>query len=576
MKKTSIVILAVCVFTGMHTMAQSIQEGMNHLYAKRNQSAKTTFEKMLAANPNNLEATYWLGQTFIAMDDAKGARSVYEKALMTNGNAPLLLVGMGHVELLEKKKNESRQRFETAITLSRSKKGDDPVVLNAIGRANVDTGDVAYAIEKLKIAGDRDPKNPDIFLNLGNAYRKGHEGGQSITAYQKALAINPNFAVAYYRIAQLYETQQNWEIYLQNLNDAIAKDPKFAPAYYELYYYNLLKSNFDAASGFAAKFIANTDPDVQNDYLKVQTDFFMKKYDDAISGAKAIIAAAGEKTNAKTYKLLAYSYLGKGDSITAKQYIDQFFAKVRGEDIIGEDYILKADIYAGQPNNTDPNVVRDSYLKAASMDSVLDKKMKLLQQGVDRFRTSGKKVAEAELRMAMYDLKPNKNPAELFFIGLPFYQGQAYQRADSLFKMYATAFPDSVYGHYWSAQSNFALDTTMLVEPFVTNMVTGYQKTLDLALTNPRFKSQGIASSKMLAGYYNNMKKDKDSAIVYLQKGLQVDPTNASITELLNILQKPPAKQATPPAKQTTPPKTPPKKSATGKNKSQAMKAGLV
>src|ERR1044072_8400941 len=133
--------------------AQSIQEGVNHLYAERNKSAKETFDKLVVANPNNLEAVYWLGQAYIAMEDVKSARDVYSKTLQANGNASLILVGMGNVTLIDGKKDEARQMFETAIHLSTGKKGADVGVLNAIGRANVDAkeGDVSYAIDKLKV-----------------------------------------------------------------------------------------------------------------------------------------------------------------------------------------------------------------------------------------------------------------------------------------------------------------------------------------------------------------------------------------------------------------------------------------
>src|SRR5678815_5963894 len=134
-------------------------------------------------SPNNLEALYWWGQTYIEMEDLKSARDLYSKTLQANGNAPLILVGMGHVNLIDGKKDEARQMFETAINLSTGKKGVDVGILNAIGRANVDAkdGDVTYALDKLKAAARKDPKNADIFLNLGDAYRKAHEGGQAVT-----------------------------------------------------------------------------------------------------------------------------------------------------------------------------------------------------------------------------------------------------------------------------------------------------------------------------------------------------------------------------------------------------------
>ncbi len=87
---------------------------------------KAVFERLIAANPNNLDAVYRLGQTMIAMDDVKGAGALYDKTLSTNGNAPLILVGRGHVDLIDGKNNEARQRFEAAITASKGKKAMIP------------------------------------------------------------------------------------------------------------------------------------------------------------------------------------------------------------------------------------------------------------------------------------------------------------------------------------------------------------------------------------------------------------------------------------------------------------------
>ena len=68
--------------------------------------------------------------------------------LAANANPPLILVGMGHVELLYGNKTDSKQRFETAISLTKEK---DINVLNAVAYANTDAkaGDANYALEKL-------------------------------------------------------------------------------------------------------------------------------------------------------------------------------------------------------------------------------------------------------------------------------------------------------------------------------------------------------------------------------------------------------------------------------------------
>lgn len=543
MKKSAIVLFLAALLTGTSLFAQDIQEGINNLYAERRQSAKAVFDKLIAKNPNNMEATYWLGQTYLATNDTADAHALYQKALAANGNAPLVLVGMGHVELLEGKPSEARQRFEAAITMSKGKKGNDPNVLNAIGRANVDAkaGDVDYAIAKLTEAAQLDPKNADIFLNLGNAYRKKHEGGNAVTNYMKAIAINQNYAPAWYQIARIYETQRNWEVYTQNLERAIQADPKFAPAYYGLYYYTLLyPKDFAKAEQYANQYIANSDPSPDNDYIKAQNAWVQNKFDEAITTAKNIITQAGDKANPRVYRLLGYSYLSKGDTTTACQYVGQLFQKMKDEDVVAQDYILQADA-CGKEN---PAIVRESYMKAAQIDSNLVNQINILNQGIERFQKSGNKAAEADLRLLSYQLRGSQaNPTELVYIGIPYYQAKQYQKADSVFKAYSAAEPDSIYGYLWSARSLSAIDSTMEQG----TAVDAYKKLLEVSgKDSARFQSYGVESAGYLAGYYNNIKSDKATAIEYLKQGLKFDPNNQSLQNALNVLQKSSGKPAAP------------------------------
>ena len=241
-----------------------------------------------------------------------------------------------------------------ALTVSRTKKGDDPAVLNAIGRANVDAkdGNLTYAVEKLEMALQRDPKNADIALNLGNAYRKkdpGQGGGKAYENYKLAAQINPNFAYPYVRIAALFETQKQWDLVLENLNKAIQIDPSFSLAYYELfYYYFFAKQDYAQAEATLNKYIgtrANEDK-TEDDYMYSQLCWAKKDYDCAIAKAEGVKAAMGAKVKPRAYKQLAYSYLGKGDFANAKTNIDAFFAREK-EGFVPTDYQLKADIYTG-------------------------------------------------------------------------------------------------------------------------------------------------------------------------------------------------------------------------------------
>ncbi|HET9824156.1 MAG TPA: tetratricopeptide repeat protein [Chitinophagaceae bacterium] len=571
--KTMITILLAGLMALTGLRAQTVQEGVNHLYAERYRSAKETFDKLVATNPNNLEAVYWLGQTYIAMQDIKSARDLYSKTLQANGNAPLILAGMGHVNLIDGKKDEARQMFETAINLSTGKKGADVSVLNAIGRANVDAkeGDIAYAIDKLKLAVGKDPKNADVLLNLGDAYRKAHEGGQAVMNYDQALQTSPSLARAVYRKGMIYYTQRNWELFEQLMKQAISIDSKFAPAFYQLYYYYLGKLDFTTAQDYATKFIATTDQDPQNDYLRIQTLWAQKKYDEAISGAKALLAAAGQQTQPKVYKLLADSYVSKGDTSSAKQYVDEYFSKQKEEDIIPTDYILRGQVYGATTG--DDKIILDSYVKAADMITEYSDKKDLLDKAISNFEAKRQWCPAAELRTVLAKARKTPLPTDPFFIGLRYYQCGNYQRADSALKAYIVLAPDTLFGHYYRAKTMYALDTTMMVEPYASTMVQEYRKTLDLSQVDKiKFKNQAIESSKLLAGYFNNIKKNKDSAIFYLQKGLEFDPTNASIQELIDYLKKTPkSKTGTKPAGAVIRPKPDGIKSSAVRNKSMAV-----
>lgn len=548
MKKSAIVLVFAMALSFV-VRAQSIQEGVNNFYAERYGSAKSIFDKLLASNPNNIEATYWLGQTYLAQENLSGAKSLYEKALASNGNAPLFLAGMGHVELLEGNKTGARQHFEQAITASKGRKGADPVVLTAIGRANVDAysdakrnGDLDYAIAKLNEAAQIAPGNPDVFLTLGNAYRKKHLGGEAVQAYRKA----GNFAPAIYRTAMLYQTQSQpgqgySDIVLENLRNAISADPRFAPAYEQLYYYNLLyKKDFATAETFATKYISNSDPSVENDYLKAQTDFVQKKFSDAVNIGKNIISQTNNNAKPRVYRLMGYSYLELKDTTTACQFVNDFFKHAKDEDIIGEDYLL----HATACGKNDPEIIRTDVYKAVQIDSVLSRQIGLLTKAATDAKNNNQRVLEAELNKLSFDLrKPDqRNPTELINgVALPYFFGGAYQKADSAAKAYIAIAPDSIWGHYWSALALASIDTSMeqgLAMP-------AYQKVLDIAATDKvRFKSQGVRAAQTLAIYSFNIKNDKAAAATYVQKGLEFDPTNANLKNIEGVLNAKPSAPA--------------------------------
>ncbi|MBS1732411.1 MAG: hypothetical protein JST02_03860, partial [Bacteroidetes bacterium] len=125
-KMKTLVLSAVSLFAVNFLYAQTVEDGKTFMYYERYKSARDVFQKVLASNPANEEAAYWLGQAYIAPDDRTAkdiadAKALYQSKLTTNPNSPLLIAGMGHIELIEGKTQDARSRFETAINLSQGK-----------------------------------------------------------------------------------------------------------------------------------------------------------------------------------------------------------------------------------------------------------------------------------------------------------------------------------------------------------------------------------------------------------------------------------------------------------------------
>lgn len=583
MKKTTITFLIAGLLCSSGMKAQTLQEGMNHLYAGRVKNATGVFEKMIAQNPNNIDAIYWLGQTKLEGDEIMSsriaeARSIYEKALQTTNGAPLIKVGMGHVDLLAERKDEARQEFETALTMTRKKNGDDPAIETAIGRAIIDAkgADYKYAVRLLEDAAAKDPKNTETLLQLGNAYRKagdGSGGGQAFTTYNKALEVNPNFSPANLRLAKLFESQKNWELVLKYLNDAITRDPKFTIGYYELFYYYFYRAKFDEAETYLQKFIDSKLPesDIQDQYLYAQLCWARKDFDCANTKSQAVISAMGENTKPKVYRLLADANLQKGDFQTAKKYSDLFMLKKNPEDINPNDYKTRAKILE-QTGGTIDEIV-DAFSMASEMDTILTSKIETLKTLSKILKDKKARDKEAVVLQKIINLKLKPTINDYFDLSLAYYftsnNGRSRETALKMQELY----PDQVYGYEWAFNNSRIIDTVKKDSIAVPDAV----KLFDFsAKDTAKFRKQYISSASFLAIYYANDAKDKEKAIDYLKKWQLVDVANAeNIQKNIDLLMKAPATKPPGQPKSTgkaQPPSAAVKKPATTKTKATTAK----
>src|SRR5450432_3485447 len=419
MRKFSISMLLAFSCICSAVFAKTLEQGKQFLYYERFQSAQTAFEKTLNANPNNIEAVYWLGQTMIHRRDTRdtaGARALYSKMLAANGNAPLLLAGMGHVELLYGNKTDSRQRFETAISLTKEKYIN---VLNAVAYANVDAkaGDPNYAIQKLTIATQIKRFNdPQTYVIMGDAYRRLFDGGNAVTSYQKALDLNPKLAEAQMKIGIIYLTQNNREFFLPAFESAVTLDPAYAPAYEQLFLYWYLR-DVNKASGYLDKYAANSDQGAELEYMKAGMLYVSGKVAESRTRAQELIGQYGANVNPRMYKLVAFASDSLGDYTAAREAMANFLTKADTTIVLSTDYEEYGKIYGKLSDSVTRIMAFQYYAKAISMDTIDADKMKYSTEDLDLAKLTHNKKAAALISGAVYNSLKNPDNSDLFKYG---------------------------------------------------------------------------------------------------------------------------------------------------------------
>lgn len=566
-------LLVAVLFTGL-VKAQTIQEGKDLLYYEKYVSAKELFQKLVDANPNNTEAAYWLGQALLGPDNNKdiaGAKAIYLKALAANSSDALLTAGVGHVELLEGKTQDARNHFETAISLSG---GKNIAVLNAVGVANGDfyskLGDANYAIQKLTQATQiKGFKDPDVYANLGDAYRKLADGGKAQQSYEAALAINPKYARAKYRIGRIYQTQgrNQEEIFMRYYNEAIAIDPNYSPVYFTLFQY-FYETNVPRSAEYLAKYLQTKGPkdEPNGSYLTASLTYAQGKFADAIqqvdaalAKVKASLAGMDAQIASKLYGVKAYGYYRLGDSANAKLAFDDFFKNEKPANIGPGDYKTYAEVLLKFPGN---EALAGTFLeKAIEADSTEAGKVALIKSIASKYEGQKMYKDAADWYKRILTIKKDPGKVDLYNTGYNYNRAGEYQQSIDVFNKYIEKYPGESFGYFMNGKNFAKLDSLDVAGNALKNYVKIVDMT-DAIKDKPGEKDRIKSSLRYLIEYYANVKRDKDSAILYTDKGIVLDPADAdfgTIRDQLNKMTIKPVAPAVPPRQpaRTNPPAKP-------------------
>jgi hypothetical protein len=246
------------------------------------------------------------------------------------------------------------------------------------------------------------------------------------------------------------------------------------------------------------------------------------------------------------YRMVSYTADTLGDLSAAKDAMITFLGRADSLEIKGADFEELAKIYSKMPDSASRVQAFPYYRKAIGKDTLQENRSKYLAEATDLAKKINDQAESASLAALLYTSLKNPNQSDLYNWGISNYQAGYYTTADSIFcNLYESKYPTEIYGYLWCSKSKQAEDTTLqsgIVAPAWDKL---YQEAL--TIDSVKYKNLAIQTLFYLAFYYNDIKKDRPTAVTYLQKVLDIDPANADALKFKDMLTKPPPRAKTAP-----------------------------
>jgi tetratricopeptide (TPR) repeat protein len=183
--------------------AADIQEGKSLFEQKKYNEAAQIFRDAVAAEPDNTEANYYLGETLAKLEQYKEAEPFLEKAAT---DKPEARIALGHSYLMQDRLKEAAETLDSAQEgLDTAVKGLDQTIP-----------------EQKETAGMYQKEQGEVHHYRGMVYLKENKFDDAYKELSQAAELNPQDAYAYYylgmassRIKRPDQMVKNFQIFLQ-------------------------------------------------------------------------------------------------------------------------------------------------------------------------------------------------------------------------------------------------------------------------------------------------------------------------------------------------------------------------
>ena len=165
-------------------------------------SAISNVQKAIKVDNKNYQNWSMLGIVYGSMvpfgveGAYENAKQSYEKAIILNPHNPSLYLALARLELLRPDVNmEEAEKF---ISLALNEKNDYTEAIFLLSQIQVQSGDIQAAIKSAEAVAFLEPNNPIFLFQLGLLYSNVEDNEKTISALERAVALNNNYSNARY------------------------------------------------------------------------------------------------------------------------------------------------------------------------------------------------------------------------------------------------------------------------------------------------------------------------------------------------------------------------------------------
>ena len=207
----------------------AVNQARQQMEIEQTNKAVATLSEAVKATPTDASLLYYLGMAQIANGEKEKAEISFQKGLEVNAKEALNLAGKGYLRMIENNVAEAKTLLDQALAQTKSKNAS---VLKAVAQAYLQNDKfTADALTLLQKAKSIEKSDYETYILLGDAYTKQVKGGEAVSAFETAATLDPKSGTPQYKIGVVYQRSKNLSSAEEHYNKAIADDPNYALAY---------------------------------------------------------------------------------------------------------------------------------------------------------------------------------------------------------------------------------------------------------------------------------------------------------------------------------------------------------